>query len=370
VIDLTKILGLPDEYSYEITPALNGGPLVFDPLVDAAGAYQLVASVRGCTDTATIVMEETMTQKLVLDLVRLCAGTTQRIGLEPGVYEQVMWWNGDSGDSTTVSDGDSGPFTVEARLDGCTYQGEVDVTMIPKVVLTDEYPDHIMVCEGDPPQAERITVTGLDSVLWQNNINYRGEEIMITEEGGFTLRGYHGGCFAEKTITVDVIKDPSDEFSYIAEWCDGQSLTIKLPEDNATWQFRWEDGTDSRIKMVDSIGRYPFRILSDSCEFTGFYDVIEGADCNEECTISIPNAITPNGDGINDNLEVFSSCSIRVTEIRIFDKWGGELYIVQGGEVEAQIWEDILPGMVMVQVVYETGQGVMKTVAGGLLVVK
>ncbi len=90
----------------------------------------------------------------------------------------------------------------------------------------------------------------------------------------------------------------------------------------------------------------------------------------KECTVSIPNAITPNGDGINDNLEVFSNCNIRVTEIRVFDKWGGELYSVQCGEVEASIWADLPPGVVMVQVTYETGQGKIETMAGGVMVIK
>ncbi len=200
LIDLKEVSELSDNFSYEINPPVSGsdGSLVFDPTVDAAGTYHLVARVKGCTDTTTIVMEETMTQELVLEPVRLCAGMTQRIGLEPGVYDQVTWWNGDSGDSTTVSDGDSGPLTVEARQDGCVYQGEVDLTIVPEVVLSDDYPDHIMVCEGDSPEAEMITVTGLDSVLWENSIYYPGETITITRGGESTLRGYQGGCLQRK----------------------------------------------------------------------------------------------------------------------------------------------------------------------------
>ncbi len=207
-------------------------------------------------------------------------------------------------------------------------------------------------------------------MLWENSIYYPGEEIMISAEGEYTIRSYKGGCFTEKTITVDIMKDPSDDYSYIAEWCGLQPLTLKLPEDNANWRFRWEDGTDSFSRTIDSIGRYPFLIISASCDFTGFYDVIEDTDCNEECTVSIPNAITPNGDGINDNLEVFSACAIQVTHIRIFDKWGGELYHVQGEKVEAHILEDLPSGMVMVQVTDETGQGVVKRVVQGVLVIK
>ncbi|MBY5957730.1 gliding motility-associated C-terminal domain-containing protein [Membranicola marinus] len=90
---------------------------------------------------------------------------------------------------------------------------------------------------------------------------------------------------------------------------------------------------------------------------------------DDDSTVSVPYAITPNGDGINDQLEIFSNCNIRVIEIRIFDKWGGELYRVQGGEVEASIWADFPPGVVMVQVMYEASNGVVKTAVQGVLVV-
>jgi len=48
---------------------------------------------------------------------------------------------------------------------------------------------------------------------------------------------------------------------------------------------------------------------------------------------------------------------------------GGELYHVQGGEVEVSVWADP-PGVVMVQVTYEINAGVVKSVAGGVMVVK
>ena len=98
--------------------------------------------------------------------------------------------------------------------------------------------------------------------------------------------------------------------------------------------------------------------------------MVEEGECDEECTVSIPNAISPNGDGINDRLEFFSSCAIRITEVRIFDKWGGELYTTESVEASGQIWERIAPGAYTVQITYETDRGVRKTTAGGVMVIK
>ncbi|HLU94780.1 MAG TPA: gliding motility-associated C-terminal domain-containing protein, partial [Membranihabitans sp.] len=116
--------------------------------------------------------------------------------------------------------------------------------------------------------------------------------------------------------------------------------------------------------------RYPFVMESNGCEFTGYIDVLEGTDCDEECPVSLPNAITPNGDGVNDELELFSPCEIQVIEFRVFDKWGGELYRVENESMSAQIWENIAPGVYMVQISYETDRGEMSSVAGGVMVIK
>ncbi len=369
-IDLKQVLSLPEEYSYKISPALSGadGQLIFDPAVDDAGTYELMTGSASCQDTARIVMEEASVQELRIDPVRLCGGSTMRIGLEPRQYDEVRWWNGDTGDSTTISGEESGPFTVEARQEGCIYLGEFQVIVLPEVILPETYPeDRITICEG---QSAIIPVAGLDSVSWDGIMYYPGEDIELWQQEEITLRGYQKDCYAEKTISVVETADPSAEFSYAAERCDGQRLMVDLPMDQGEWEFGWEDGTDSGSLVVDIPGRYPFLIRSADCVFVGSIDVVEGGECDEECTVSIPNAISPNGDGINDRLEFFSSCAINITEFRLFDKWGGELYRTESEAATAQIWERIAPGVYTVQITYETDRGVIKTTAGGVMVIK
>lgn len=369
-IDLKQILSLSDEHSYTIFPALAGGgnQLLFDPAVDKPGLYELIAGEAACADTAQVMMEEASLQELRLDVVELCDGSTKRIGLEPDKYDEVRWWNGETGDSTVISDADTGPFTVEARQDGCIFLGEFQVMVLPEVILPETYPeDGITICEGQP---SIIPVVGLDSVSWDGVMYYPGEDIELREQEEIVLRGYQKSCYVEKTISVVETVDPSAEFSYVAEWCEGQRLMVELPMDHGEWEFGWEEGSDTGSLVVDIPGRYPFLIRTEDCEFMGSIDVVEGGECDEECTVSIPNAISPNGDGINDRLEFFSSCAINITEFRLFDKWGGELYRTESEAATAQIWERIAPGVYTVQITYETDRGVIKTTAGGVMVIK
>ncbi len=368
-IDLEVVLDLSADYRYTVSPALSGAAgdhLVFDPSVNGAGSYLLIAQAGSCADTAEIILEETNIQELMLEPLRLCNGATQTIGLEPGTYEEVTWWNGVRGDSTILSGEDVGPFTVEAHRDGCVYQGEFTVTKVEAVEWPEGYGQPITLCEGD---TETWLVEGLDSVWWDGRFYDRGEEIVITENGTYELRIYREGCSADTTITVEEIADPSAQYSSIAMWCDPEPLTLTLPEDNEEWHFRWADGGVGD-RMVDSPDRYPFVMGSKGCEFAGYIDVLEGTDCDEECPVSIPNAITPNGDGVNDELELFSPCEIQVIEFRVFDKWGGELYRVENESMSAQIWEKIAPGVYMVQISYETDRGEVSSVAGGVMVIK
>lgn len=44
------------------------------------------------------------------------------------------------------------------------------------------------------------------------------------------------------------------------------------------------------------------------------------------CEVFIPNAMTPNGDGLNDLLDIVPACPITDFRLQIFDRWGGLVY--------------------------------------------
>ena len=84
---------------------------------------------------------------------------------------------------------------------------------------------------------------------------------------------------------------------------------------------RWENlspGTYS-VAVSDSRGCHKRR------DFTigvSYLDV--GEDC--PCEIFIPNAMTPDGDGLNDMFEVVPSCPVSEYNLQIFDRWGTMIF--------------------------------------------
>lgn len=85
-----------------------------------------------------------------------------------------------------------------------------------------------------------------------------------------------------------------------------------------------------------------YDIFGDVCfEKDTCFSVKISCDENEFCTLGdiiVPNGITPNGDGINDNLVINTSNDCKSFDVSIYNRWGQLVYIKSkyGGEWNGQ----------------------------------
>ncbi|HZH54018.1 MAG TPA: gliding motility-associated C-terminal domain-containing protein, partial [Sphingobacteriaceae bacterium] len=150
-------------------------------------------------------------------------------------------------------------------------------------------------------------------------------------------------------------------------WCEGTTIPLTLPPDSADLIFGWSDGFSDRERIISVPGEYPFEVESGNCIFLSRYTVLtnDESECeHNECRISIPNAITPNGDGWNDALEIFLSpeCG-SVESVTLWDKWGGLRHQTHMPVIEASVCANLPAGIYIVQVTYvnDSGQEMMET---------
>ncbi len=81
------------------------------------------------------------------------------------------------------------------------------------------------------------------------------------------------------------------------------------------YQLTAEDDRGCRIKYNFNIG-------------VSYANITE--DC--PCQMYIPNAMTPDGDGLNDLLRIVPSCPITEFSLRVFDRWGEQVFESDGLE--------------------------------------
>ena len=68
--------------------------------------------------------------------------------------------------------------------------------------------------------------------------------------------------------------------------------------------------------------------LQPECDTTDNFAYIDGRPCQ----MTVPNVITPNGDGINDVFEPQLEGEFVSMEMEIFDRWGKRVYRQEGKE--------------------------------------
>jgi hypothetical protein len=106
------------------------------------------------------------------------------------------------------------------------------------------------------------------------------------------------------------------------------AVTVSPP---AIYSYQWSPPTSlSCADCPDPIARplvtSTYRLL--------VTDLMSG--CSDTATVTVmvrggkrfyvPNAITPNGDGINDQMQVFYSGTVTYYQLQVFDRWGEKIY--------------------------------------------
>ena len=101
--------------------------------------------------------------------------------------------------------------------------------------------------------------------------------------------------------------------------CKASTFTMRSPSERT----RWFDGELSNAKTVGRSGEYQAFLLDDSgCEIADTISVQFNLD------MFVPNAFSPNDDGINDCFQpLFSEMdSIKSYRLSIFDQWGNHIF--------------------------------------------
>ena len=113
--------------------------------------------------------------------------------------------------------------------------------------------------------------------------------------------------------------------------CLDDSLLLRIPEGIDAWI--WSDGSADSTLLVNA-GTWSLTVSDSSGCFTTDERIVSTADCS--CAVYIPNAFTPNADGINDVFLPVQQCALRSYSLSLFDRWGTEVWRTDDPEEQ---WE-------------------------------
>ena len=146
-------------------------------------------------------------------------------------------------------------------------------------------------------------------------IDKNGEEEYLTEGSSFTGE-------APLTVKFQAHADDYDDYTCVCTW------KFTRDDENTPFLTRYDEDVEYLFNeagsfMVQLYVTYAHKTIDNlvlEYEYEPFQIVIS------ESSLKVPNAFSPNGDGINDYFNVFEVKSIISFSAAIYNRWGQRLY--------------------------------------------
>jgi gliding motility-associated-like protein len=149
---------------------------------------------------------------------------------------------------------------------------------------------------------------------------------LATQPGTYTLEVEINHRFtATQTITVNWL-DPKPDTAFLPPslpWCRNEQLALAVPYiDSAT--YSWNTGSTDTLIQAERPGYYTVTINHPCWQYTTGVELLP-QNCED---LWVPNAFTPDGDGINDYFEIFGLHQTNglPLSLTVTDRWGNLVY--------------------------------------------
>lgn len=276
------------------------------------------------------------------------------------------WSNGAPADSSIANGLAAGQYGVTVTdINGCTDQ----------LTYTLSEPTPVQATVSNPPdpqcfgEATFFTVTtasggiGMDPMDYTFQVDRNGLNFPLGQTAS-VFAGAHiitvsdpNGCIFEDSIFVNQPEEINVVFSpniISVELGDSMTtlnpiVTSSLPLAEIVWTpTEFLSASDILTPIVQPLENTQYALtITDVNGCTASASIIVELDRNRN--VFVPNAITPNGDGRNDEFRIFACTGVRqITSARIFDRWGGIVFeqldvnpVCEGGLV---LWDGEING--------------------------
>jgi gliding motility-associated-like protein len=228
----------------------------------------------------------------------------------PDAHSTFLWHDGSTDSEYLVTPPDTLVWVTVFYADDCAYTDSLAINWLPSPFV--EMGDDIVLCGRDT----------LYPLQHSENISYQWFDgstspFMLTDATGvysLTVTNAYG-CTATDAIFVEVIPTPIVDLGADTMLRAGEQLLLDAGNPDA--HHYWSTGDTTQSILVQSDGTYWVQVSIGGCVGSDTISIGE----YPPCTLVVPTAFSPNGDGQNDVLYVRGS-NFTEFELLIFNRWG------------------------------------------------
>jgi len=310
-------------YSWSPASTLNDS-LISNPIAqpDSFTTYFVtVADTNGCKGKDSIhVSILALPQPIISADTIICKFTQAILSASGGV--SYLWDDGAMGDTDVVSPLINSNYSVVVTdSNGCSNSALTNVSIAPDFLTMSGDTE---ICIGDNTI---LSGNGASTYLWNNGATTSSITVSPTTFTTYTLIGFDGTCFDTASLNVTVDPLPNVDAGPDVSIALGSSTTLIA---SGGVSAQWSPGIS--LSCMDCIST-----MASPMDTTVYYVIVtdvNGCSAEDSVTVStippddvfIPNAFTPNGDGLNDLLMPILSGHTTTESFAVFNRWGQEVF--------------------------------------------
>ena len=334
-------------YTWSAGVMAAGAAATASPVVTTT--YTVTGSSLGCTATAVSTVTVNPLPNLVVNSISSCAGQAATL-TALGNAVSFLWNTAATTAAITVFPTTTTSYTVTGTALGCSTTASATITVYPFPAVS---VNSVSVCAGT---SAVLTANGALAYSWNTGSTSNNIVVTPVSTTTFTVTGTSNGCSSSATGTVTVNVVPVAEFTApVTSYITFPVVHFTNSSINSTmWSWNFGDpGMPNNTSNVENPSHRYSQINSYCVLLTA--SNANCADTVTHCisiegvfTFYIPDAFTPNGDGVNDEFFGVGE-SITSFEMRIFDRWGNQIFY---GDDLSKHWDGTYMGNLVQQEVY------------------
>jgi gliding motility-associated-like protein len=227
---------------------------------------------------------------------------------------KYRWSTGET--VSTIQVNRSNIYWAEVTKDNCLYRDSINVRFT-------DYP--VVRLGADTTLCENSTLllnaqNDGASFLWQD---HSADQMYIVKRAGvYFVTVTNGGCPTSDTIQILYNTKPEFSLGPDVSICSGQVVILKPSiQSGQSLSYLWQDGSRNTTYDVRVPGLYSV-LLVNQCGTSS--DSIFAF--KRTCQLYVPNAFTPNGDGLNDLFKARFDGGIANFKMEVYNRWGEKVF--------------------------------------------
>jgi gliding motility-associated-like protein len=290
----------------------------------------IISDSANCADTLTLQINEPTQLYFSLDSIRNpgCYNSFDgyiKIEARGGTPNYLYAWQPYGGNSPIASHLNANTYTVQVKdAHSCLHDTTLQLTQPEPLVIT--YPGDTTICYGTEAKLNVPISGGTPSytVEWSTGDNSNPLFFKTDFDSVIAVSAKDAnGCTAGPVeYRIQVLHQPAASLGNDTIMCAGDILYKSIFQPGVLYE--WQDGSKYYDYEIKEAGIY-WVIAFNACFSTIDSVTVKFDDCST--CVHVPDAFTPNNDGINDIFKAEIGCYFTNYLFKVFNRWGQLLYI-------------------------------------------